>query len=346
MPTGQVEPHLFVIFGATGDLMKRKLLPAIYQLTAEGFLRDNCYILGVSTQSGLTDDGFRKWANQALIDAGIKTEDLEKWCTNCLYYQPVADEFDVLARRISEIEAQNDLPGNRIFYLALPPAVFPSTITALGQCKLNHSSGWTKLIIEKPFGRDLTSAQKLNALVHQYFDESQIYRIDHYLGKETVQNLLAFRFANSIFESLWNRDRVESVKITVAEELGVEHRGAYYEQAGALRDMVQNHLTQLLTLDRNGSAEFVQCRFDPLREGQSSALDKADSNLRRCLRAVRAGSHRRSIGARILGGAARLRDFYDRDLPGNARGNRQLALARRSLLPANRQEITTPVDAD
>jgi glucose-6-phosphate 1-dehydrogenase len=133
-------------------------------------------------------------------------------------------------------------------YLALPPNAFPGTIEGLGNAGLNRSRGWTRLAIEKPFGRDLASARRLNLLVHRYFDESQVYRGDHYLGKESVQNLLAFRFGNALFESAWNRDHIRNVQITVAEELGVESRGAYYEETGALRDMMQNHLTQLLTL--------------------------------------------------------------------------------------------------
>lgn len=157
-------------------------------------------------------------------------------------------QFETLAKNIAHLEIKYDLPGNRAFYLALPPQIFPSTISGLGQAGLNHSGGWTRLVIEKPFGRDLASAQNLNTLASQYFEETETYRIDHYLGKETVQNILVFRFANPIFEAVWNRDRVESVHITVAEDLGVEHRAGYYEQAGALRDMVQNHLTQLVTL--------------------------------------------------------------------------------------------------
>jgi glucose-6-phosphate 1-dehydrogenase len=135
-----------------------------------------------------------------------------------------------------------------VLYLALPPVAFPPTIEALGRAGLNHNEGWTRLVIEKPFGHDLASARQLNVLVHKYFNETVVYRIDHYLGKETVQNLLAFRFGNALFESAWNRDHISSVKIGVAEELGVEQRADYYEHTGALRDMVQNHLTQLLTL--------------------------------------------------------------------------------------------------
>ena len=150
--------------------------------------------------------------------------------------------------RIEALEEQLGMPGNRAFYLALPPPVFPRAIVGLGEAGLNHSPGWTRLVIEKPFGTDLSSARELNDLVHRYFDEPQVYRIDHYLGKETVQNLLSFRFANPMFESSWNRDRVSHVEITVAEDLGIGSRADYYEHAGALRDMVQNHLTQLLAL--------------------------------------------------------------------------------------------------
>jgi glucose-6-phosphate 1-dehydrogenase len=184
-----------------------------------------------------------------------------------LYYQRIGDgkveDYGRLASRIDEIDNLRSLSGNRTFYLALPPAAFSPTINGLGAAALHSSDGWTRLVIEKPFGHDLTSARELNDLAHCYFDESQIYRIDHYLGKETVQNLLVFRFANSIFESLWNRDRIQNVQITVAESLGVEERAGYYDQAGALRDMVQNHATQLLSLvamgvPREFSAEAVR----------------------------------------------------------------------------------------
>ncbi|MDA2914350.1 glucose-6-phosphate dehydrogenase (NADP(+)), partial [Acidobacteriia bacterium AH_259_A11_L15] len=247
------EPLLFVVFGATGDLMRRKLLPALYHIISRGQLKGRCLILGVARRSEVDDAGFRAQARDALAAAGLAPGEIDnRWCDECLYYQPIGksspEDFQALAARIAELEKKHGLPGNRAFYLALAPAAFPSTITGLAQAGLNRSPGWTRLVIEKPFGHDLTSAQQLNALVHRYFHESQVYRIDHYLGKETVQNLLAFRFANALFEPLWNRDRVDSVEITVAEDLGVEQRAGYYEQSGALRDMVQNHLTQLLTL--------------------------------------------------------------------------------------------------
>ncbi len=243
-----MERHLFVVFGATGDLSKRKLLPALYHLLTE---RDPaiCVVLGVA-RSDLDDDGFRTLAREALEEAGFSADDVAKWCDERIYYQQVGsgESHTALAHRIAALEEAHDLAGHRVYYLALPPSAFGPTVAALGEAGLDRSPGWLRLVVEKPFGRDLESAQELNALVHRHFDERQIYRIDHYLGKETVQNLLTFRFANTPFESLWNRDRVSQVQITVAERHGIAGRGGYYDRAGAVRDMVQNHLTQLLTL--------------------------------------------------------------------------------------------------
>lgn len=246
------EPYVFVVLGGTGDLMRRKLLPAIYRLREQGLLAPNSVVLGASLPD-LSEDDYRAWARDALVSSGYRpVRDIEEWCRGSVSYVSVGRgekaDYQRLAKHLAELEHHRNLPGNRVFYLALPPAAFPSTLETLGEVGLNHSPGWTRVVVEKPFGHDLVSAHRLNALLHCYFEERQVYRIDHYLGKETVQNLLSFRFANPIFESLWNRDRIDSIQITVAEDLGVEHRGGYYDRAGALRDMVQNHLTQLMTV--------------------------------------------------------------------------------------------------
>jgi glucose-6-phosphate 1-dehydrogenase len=245
-----IEPHLFVIFGATGDLTRRKLLPALYHLMQSEHVAENCYVLGTS-RSDWSDDDFRAMARDALQGTGLSDDDLRTWCDRRLFFQCLGDSgtrFDALRTRVQQLERHFDLPGNRAFYLSLPPRVYGSTVEGLGDAGLHTSTGWTRVVIEKPFGNDLASAQALNATVHEHFREEQVYRIDHYLGKETVQNLLVFRFGNALFESLWNRDRVERVEITVGEDLGVGGRGTYYDASGHLRDMIQNHATQLLTL--------------------------------------------------------------------------------------------------
>jgi glucose-6-phosphate 1-dehydrogenase len=240
--------QLFVILGATGDLTRRKLFPAIYELLTKG-RHSRSAILGVS-RTALDDEAFREFARESLGDAGFDEDEVAKWCDDCVHYVQVEkdEDYHELTAKCAEIESEHDLPGNRIFYLALPPAAFPSAIEDLGNAGLSQAPGWVRLVVEKPFGTDLESARSLNEVVHRWFPEESVYRIDHYLGKETVQNLLVFRFANSIFESSWNRDRIEAVEITVAESIGIEGRGAYYESAGVIRDMVQNHITQVLAL--------------------------------------------------------------------------------------------------
>jgi glucose-6-phosphate 1-dehydrogenase len=247
----KTDPVTLVIFGATGDLVRRKLLPALYRLMVQDALSERTRMLGVARSTDIDDRGFRVSARAALGNVA-EGEQAGRGYDTRLFYQTIGrgepEDFQALAGRITALEQEAGLPGNRVFYLALPPETLPGIVGGLGQAGLSRGPGWTRLVVEKPFGRDLASAQELNRAIHRYFDESQVYRIDHYLGKETVQNLLVFRFSNPIFETLWNRDQVDHVEITVAEDVGLEGRVAYYAQAGALRDIVQNHLTQLLTL--------------------------------------------------------------------------------------------------
>ncbi len=245
--TVSIDPYLFVIFGGTGDLTRRKLLPAYFRLLRRRGFADVGKVLGVATRQ-IGDAEYQELATKALVEAGIDPDEAGRWCREHLRYQPVAAGFPALAERIEEIEQDAGLGGNRVFYLALPPSAFADTVAGLGATNLHRSPGWTRVVVEKPFGRDLESAKRLNGTLHRWFDESQIFRIDHYLGKETVQNLLVFRFANTLFESVWNRDRVETVQITVAESLGLEGRAGYFERAGIVRDIVQNHALQVLSL--------------------------------------------------------------------------------------------------
>jgi len=247
------EPHLFVAFGGSGDLMRTKLLPALWHLADQGYVGRPSHVLGVARRAQFDDAGYRQWAAEALAAAGLEQRSPgSTWCSHCLHYHSLGEEtpeaFAGLARRIEALEREHGLPGNRVLYLAIPPQNLRATVQHLGEAGLNRGSGWTRLIIEKPFGHDLASARELDAAIKTHFTEEQTYRIDHYLGKEAVQNLLVFRFANSIFETLWHRDRIASVQITVAEQAGAEGRATYYDGAGVLRDMMQNHLAQLLSL--------------------------------------------------------------------------------------------------
>ncbi len=281
-----VEPHLFIILGATGDLTRRKLLPALFHLRSYGEVeKQNTLIVGAALPE-MSADAFRLWAYEGLRNSGARNApDLRQWCEDHLYYQTLREgkltDYQTLAACIARLEVSRNLPQNRIFYLALPPTIVPETLELLDQAGLLKGHGWVRVVFEKPFGHDFHSARALNTLLHRFLNESQIYRIDHYLGKETVQNLLAFRFANPIFESLWNRDMVQSVEITVAEDLCVEHRGAYYQEAGALRDRVQNHLTQLLTvvgMEVPTSFEASQIQAEKLKVLRSiSPIDPQDT---------------------------------------------------------------------
>lgn len=244
---------VMVIFGAGGDLTSRKLIPALFHLCAAHLLPDSFAMLGLD-RLDLDDAGFReRVANDIARHVG-PAFDTAVWerLVQRLYYMQIdmlaGADYEHLCQRLTRIDADRDTEGNYLFYLAIPPSLFGKVTEHLGAVGLLHETeeDWRRVIIEKPFGRDAESAVQLNRELHRNLDESQIYRIDHYLGKETVQNIMVFRFANGFIEPLWNRQHIDHVQITVAESVGVEHRGAYYEEAGALRDMIPNHLLVLL----------------------------------------------------------------------------------------------------
>jgi glucose-6-phosphate 1-dehydrogenase len=254
---GVVEPCTVVLFGASGDLAKRKVIPAMYDLAIHNALGPRYTIVGFA-RTAMTDDAFRSMlgdAAKSISEVGpIDPKQWDEFAAN-LHYCPGAyadqEAYATLARRLAELEAAKNIGGNRLFYLSTPPEVYPDIVEQLGLAGLSRPSSpssWVRIIIEKPFGRDLASAKTLNQIVLNVFEEKQVYRIDHYLGKDTVQNLLVLRFGNGIFEPLWNRNYVDHVQITASETLGVERRGGFYETAGALRDMIQSHVLQLTSL--------------------------------------------------------------------------------------------------
>jgi glucose-6-phosphate 1-dehydrogenase len=275
------DPCAVVLFGASGDLAKRKVVPAMYDLALHDGLGPRYTIIGFS-RTALTDEEFRTTLGDAAktisevgpIDPGKWMEFAANlhYCTGD-YSDPNA--YAQLAKSLADLDAEKKLGGNRLFYLSTPPEVYPKIVEQLGRAGLAKPSSpnsWVRIIIEKPFGRDLASAKELNEIVLNVFEEKQVYRIDHYLGKDTVQNLLVLRFGNGIFEPLWNRNYVDHVQITAAETLGVERRGGFYETTGALRDMIQSHvlqLTSLVAVEPPASFDATAVRNEKLKVLQS-----------------------------------------------------------------------------
>ena len=276
-------PHnsIMVIFGASGDLTKKKLIPSLFELYKQELLCDDFAILGVS-RTQFTDDQFR----QNMFDAVLKYSEskdinkdiLKNFILNA-YYLPIntedVNDYKYLKEKLDELNTLKVTHGNYIYYLATPPKLYETIVTNLGTYNLQNTPnehGSKKIIIEKPFGYDFDSARKLNAHLHEIFKENQIYRIDHYLGKETVQNVLVLRFANGIFEPMWNRNFIDHVEITSSEFIGVEGRGGYYEGSGALRDMIQNHMLQIvgfITMEPPSSFRANAVRNETLKVFQS-----------------------------------------------------------------------------
>ncbi len=250
-----VDPCAIVLFGASGDLTAIKLMPALYGLYSNNYLPPAFYIIGCA-RTDLNDEKFRENVRVSLKNSGIENTETLNNFLNGLYYLKISyddlSSYEILAKRMETLDKEREINGNRLFYLAVPPGIYTNISGMLGESGLSRQDeikdNWTRIIVEKPFGRDLESAKFLDACLKKSFVEDQIYRIDHYLAKETVQNILFFRFANTIFEPLWNSQYIEYVDIQASEQIGIDKRAGYYESSGIIRDMFQNHMMQLLSL--------------------------------------------------------------------------------------------------
>ena len=290
-----VEPHILVIFGASGDLAERKLIPAVYDLYRGGYLPEQFALLGAS-RTEYTDEAFRDKVvfESEFFSDERKAEPQLKEFAKLLFYQDLkvydgTEDIQKLKQRLGQLSEQFKTGSNYIFYLSTPPKLYSTIPGALAAGGLNASeNGWSRLVVEKPFGYDESSAKKLNEDIQSVFKENDIYRIDHYLGKETVQNLLVTRFANGFFEPLWNRNYVQSVQITAAETVGVGSRGGYYDGSGAMRDMIQNHLLQVLAhvaMEPPIRADAVSIRGEKMKLFQSLRPIKGEDVAKQVVRA-------------------------------------------------------------
>ena len=270
-------PAVMVIFGASGDLTKRKLIPALYNLARQDLLGEQFAVVGLA-RSEMSHEQFRQKLTDDMKEFGTHEVDPDLWTkfVKRLYYLSAdltkPHTYEKLADLLAEVDQNHGTGGNYFYYLATAPSFFAPVIEQLGRAGLSeqNDSRWRRVIIEKPFGHDLESARRLNADIRNSLQENQIYRIDHYLGKETVQNILVFRFANGIFEPIWNRRYIDHIQITVSESVGVEQRGGYYENSGALRDMVPNHIFQLISL--TAMEPPISFAADAVRDEQSKVL--------------------------------------------------------------------------
>jgi glucose-6-phosphate 1-dehydrogenase len=269
-------PCAIVIFGANGDLTKRKLMPALFRLACDGRIPPTFAVIG-NSRTDMPDDEFRGKMREAVEhfseDSPFDPALWDSFASNVFYVagdMKDAGLYQRLTEKLAEIEQSHRTGGNVLFYLSTQPSYYSPVVDCLGQAGLQHGNGWRRVVVEKPFGHDLATARELNADIQRVFPERDVYRIDHYLGKETVQNILAFRFGNGIFEPLWDRRYISHVQITAAESIGVEGRGAYYQEAGALRDMIQNHLMQVMaTIGMEPAAVF---EADAVRDERAKFL--------------------------------------------------------------------------
>ena len=351
----QAGSALLVLFGATGDLSRRKLMPALYDLACIGCTNRNFDVLGIG-RTPLTDEQFRERMHDGTAqssDSRNFSEDTWKDFTSRLHYligdADKPDFYSKLKKKIEELQQQG-ASKNILFYISTSASLAPPIVEGLGRAGLaRNDEGWTRIVLEKPFGHDLQSAKELNQMVSQVFDEEAVYRIDHYLGKETVQNIMVFRFGNSMFEPIWNRNYIDYVEITAAEKLGVESRAAFYEETGALRDMVANHMLQLLTL----TAMEPPVAFDAhsVREQKVQVLRAirpmtVEEVAQRTLRGQYGPG---TIDGNQVPGIARRRVSIPSQTPSLCGGRvprRQLAMGGSSLLCSRRQTAVEPPHRD